>query len=244
MIRKSRSEHAWEALRSAILSGRLRPGSPLRFQELQAICGMSVSPVREALARLVAAGLVEGEHNRGYRVTCLTRTDLDDLVRMRIKLETWALERSIEYGDEHWEASVISAFHLLERRPRKQLDEPRLHDAEWEARHAAFHFALISACDSPILMQSCRDLFDRADRYRTFSLTGEVGSRDVLEEHRAIMDAAISRDADRAKSLLALHYESTAELVRSRLAREAEPQALIDSSRNNYLFIQDEPNNE
>mgnify|MGYP001176816788 CR=1 FL=1 len=57
-MNKSRSEQAWQALRSAILEGRFQPGSPLRFQELQEFCGMSVSPVREALARHIAARIL------------------------------------------------------------------------------------------------------------------------------------------------------------------------------------------
>jgi GntR family transcriptional regulator, carbon starvation induced regulator len=67
---------------------------------------MRVSPVCEALARLVATGLVEGEHNRGYRVTTLSLADLDDLVLTRILIEGWALEESIRVGDEHWGSSA------------------------------------------------------------------------------------------------------------------------------------------
>ncbi len=55
--------------------------------------------------------------------------DLNDLVEMRVKLEVWALERSIALGDEHWEARIIAAFHLLEGRPQKQGSMYLLHDA-------------------------------------------------------------------------------------------------------------------
>ena len=178
---------------------------------------MSVSPVREALARLVAAGLVEGEHNRGYRVTSLSLADLDDLVRTRILVEGWALERSIEHGDEHWEAKLMSTLHLLERLPRQQ-EDTRLHDERWEARHADFHEALLSACGSQILLEFCKALYDRADRYRRFSLSVETGKRDVGGEHRAIRDAALARDAVKARALLAAHYENTAAFVRRYLA--------------------------
>lgn len=178
---------------------------------------MSVSPVREALARLVAAGLVEGEHNRGYRVTSLSLGDLDDLVRTRILVEGWALERSIENGDEHWEAKLMSTLHLLERLPRQQ-EDARLHDERWEARHADFHEALLSACGSQILLEFCKALYDRADRYRRFSLSVETGKRDVDGEHRAIRDAALARDAVKARALLAAHYENTATFVRRYLA--------------------------
>lgn len=208
-----RSEQAWQALRSAILAGTLAPGEPLRFQQLQQMCGMSVSPVREALARLVAAGLVEGEHNRGYWVTSVTRPQLDDLVRTRIQFEGWALERSIALGDEDWEARSIADLHRLDRLPRKVADK-QLHNEEWEARHLRFHATLISACDSPLLLQFCDQLYVRSDRYRRLSLTVEFEPRDVQKEHRAILEAAIARNAILAKSLLADHYEATAAVLR------------------------------
>ena len=101
----SRSTQAWEIIRNAIVSGRLKPGTPLKTSELQELCGMSVSPVREALARLVATGLATAEHNLGYRVAPLSGPDLQDLVDTRIREESWALMRSIENGDEVWGGS-------------------------------------------------------------------------------------------------------------------------------------------
>ncbi|HWM81289.1 MAG TPA: FCD domain-containing protein [Pseudolabrys sp.] len=209
----SRSQQAWQTLRAAILTGALSPGEQLRFEQLQQMCGMSVSPVREALARLVAAGLVEGEHNRGYRVTLMTLAELDDLVQMRIQLEGWALERSITQGDENWEAEAIASLHRLERLPRKQGDEA-IHNEEWAGRHAHFHSALISAAGSPVLLNFCDQLYDRSDRYRRLSLTVETGQRDVSAEHRSILDAALARDVERARALLAHHYEATAAFLR------------------------------
>ncbi|MCW2309026.1 GntR family transcriptional regulator [Rhodobium gokarnense] len=216
----SRSETAWRILQSAIINGEFPPGAQLRFQELQEFCGMSVSPVREALTRLVAAGLVEVEHNRGYRVTKLVVSELDDLVRTRSRVEGWALEESIRLGDEHWEAALISSLHLLEHLPRRRENGANLHDERWEARHAEFHDNLVSACGSPILLEFCRTLYSRADRYRRFSLSMETGSRDVAAEHRAILDAALARDADKAKDLLAAHYEATASFIRDHLSEE------------------------
>jgi GntR family carbon starvation induced transcriptional regulator len=214
LMRQSRSEQAVDTLRAAILDGRFRPGAPLRFQEMQEMCGMSVSPVREALTRLVAAGLVEGEHNRGYRVTTLSLADLEDLVRARILVEGLALEESIRLGDEHWEASLISTLHVLDRLPRLRDADSKLHDERWEARHADFHAALLSACGSQILLDFCQALYDRANRYRRFSLSVETGPRDVGAEHRAIMDAALERNSKKARELLAVHYEATATFLR------------------------------
>ncbi|MDO9413858.1 MAG: FCD domain-containing protein [Pseudolabrys sp.] len=217
---KSRGDKAWQILREAIFTGRFAPGAPLRFQEMQTLCGMSVSPVREALTRLVAEGLVETEHNRGYRVTPLSRGDLEDLVRTRIRLEGWALERAIELGDERWEARIMSSLHVLSRLPRRRSADPRLMDEEWERRHNDFHTSLIAACDSPTTLQICRALSDRADRYRQISLAFETGPRDVDAEHAAIAEAALARDPAKARNALATHYEQTTRYLSTYLAAD------------------------
>lgn len=217
---RSRSEEAWQLLRDAIFTGRFAPGAPLRFAEMQALCGMSVSPVREALTRLVTEGLVETEHNRGYRVAPLSRRDLEDLVRTRIRIEGWALQRAIELGDERWEAQVMSSLHLLTRLPRRRAGEPRLMDPEWERRHNDFHRALIAACDSPATLNICRSLNERADRFRHISLAYETGPRDVDAEHEAIAKAALARDAAGAQEALAMHYEQMVTYIREHLAAE------------------------
>jgi len=217
---RSRSDEAWQVLRDAIFTGRFAPGAPLRFAEMQALCGMSVSPVREALTRLVTEGLVETEHNRGYRVAPLSRRDLEDLVRTRIRIEGWALQRSIEVGDERWEAQVMSSLHLLTRLPRRRAGEPRLMDPEWERRHNDFHRALIAACDSPATLQICRSLSERADRFRHISLAVETGPRDIDAEHEAIAKAALARDAIAAQAALATHYDQMVTYLRDHLAVE------------------------
>ncbi|UOM34512.1 GntR family transcriptional regulator [Acuticoccus sp. I52.16.1] len=214
----SRSEHAFQTLREAILGGRFEPGAPLKYSELQELCGVSVSPVREAMTRLVAAGLVEGEHNRGYRAASLSLAELDDLVRTRVEIESLALTRAIAFGDAHWEAAAVSGLHVIEVLPRRQADDPSLHNEEWEVHHIAFHRALIAACTSPLLLQFSHMLSDRADRYRRFSLTLEAPDRDVAAEHRAILDATLARDGAKACRLLAEHYRNTARYVREALA--------------------------
>lgn len=206
----SRSEQAWQIMRDAILSGRLGPGTALKTSDLQELCGMSVSPVREALARLVATGLVTAEHNRGYQVASLSADDLNDLVATRIREESWALQRSIELGDEMWEARIISSLHIIQRLPREKPTDPILYDRQWELRHADFHQALISECGSKVTLAFCDTLRDQNDHYRRLSLTVENGRRNAGEEHNDIAQAAISRDAKKAVDALAQHYNETA----------------------------------
>lgn len=209
----SRSIKAWEILRNAIVSGKLKPGAPLKTSELQDLCCMSISPVREALARLVATGLVTAEHNHGYRVAPLSASDLQDLVDTRIREESWALERSIENGDEIWEGRILSSLHILERLPRENPEDSSLYNEQWEARHAEFHNTLISECGSKLTLRFCDTLRDQNDRYRRLALSLEEGNRNAANEHREIAEAAMHRDARRATEALAYHYATTAKFV-------------------------------
>lgn len=201
---------AYAAIRQAIRTGAFKPGDRLRFADLQALCGMSVTPVREALARLTAEGFTVLDDHRGYSVASLSLEELRDVTATRQLCEGEALRLSVLKGDADWEARVISAHHLMARIPQAREDIPSAMREDWEARHAAFHAALISACGSPALLEICGKLFSRADRYRRLSVSLEGAARDVTGEHRRLMDRALARDADGAAEALREHYGRTA----------------------------------
>ncbi|WP_119256814.1 GntR family transcriptional regulator [Shinella zoogloeoides] len=201
---------AYEAIRQAIRSARFKPGDRLRFADLQALCGMSVTPVREALARLTAEGFTVLDDHRGYSVATLSLEELRDITAARQLCESEALRLAVEKGDADWEVRVIAAHHLLARIPQVREDIPSAIREDWEERHAAFHAALISACGSPILLEICEKLFSRADRYRRMSISVSGGARDVEGEHRRLMELALARDGKGAAAALREHYGRTA----------------------------------
>ena len=201
---------AYEAIRQAIRTGSVKPGDRLRFADLQALCGMSVTPVREALARLTAEGFTVLDDHRGYSVASLSLEELRDITAARQLCEGEALRLSVLKGDADWEARVVAAHHLMARIPQARDDIPSAMREDWEARHAAFHAALISACGSPILLEICGKLFSRADRYRRMSISLDGDVRDVPGEHRRLLEASLARDAEGAAEALREHYGRTA----------------------------------
>lgn len=206
---------AYEAIRQAIRSGRFKPGDRLRFVDLQALCEMSVTPVREALARLTAEGFTVLDDHRGYSVASLSLAELRDITAARQHCESEALRLSVTRGDADWEARVIAAHHLMVRIPQARDDIPSAIREDWETRHAAFHAALISACGSPILLEICGKLFSRADRYRRMSVSLLGATRDVESEHRRLLECALTRDAEGAAAALREHYGQTAASLES-----------------------------
>lgn len=83
---------------------------------------------------------------------------------------------------------------------------------EWAVAHAQFHAALVDGCGSPLLCDIRRSLYEAAELYRRWSDSGEL-DRDVAGEHRAIMEAALARNADRTVTLLVDHIRNTARIL-------------------------------
>jgi DNA-binding GntR family transcriptional regulator len=136
-----------------------------------------------------------------------------ELVRTRCWLEETALRESIRNGDKEWEEQVVLAYHRLSRAPRPSDEKSFNTYTEWEEFHHQYHLALISACNSNLLLGYCAQLHEQALRYR--NLTDVVAYREHHEhnEHKAIRDAVLDRDADRATGLLIAHFQVTGDIA-------------------------------
>ena len=208
----------YDRLRDDILSGALPPDDKLRTEALRERYGVGNSPLREALNRLSADGLVTREDQKGFRVATASRADLEELVKTRCWLEEIALRQAIQNGGDDWEEAVVLQYHRLSRVRRSSSDDAYVVNFEWETRHRAFHLALLSACGSRWLMQYCAQLNDQADRYRQLAIVVSYPKRNELTEHEAIMRAATSRDADEAVRLLLGHYDRTAGIIKNSIS--------------------------
>jgi DNA-binding GntR family transcriptional regulator len=197
----------FERLRHDILECRLRPGARLRFADLRLRYGVGTSPLREALMRLASDGLVVLEDHRGFHVAPVSKAKLLDITFMRKEMETKALVLGIQNADEQWEARVAAAYHALAR--RSPPDRDGMLDPEWESRHQAFHFALVSGCSSEWLLRFRAILYDQWDRYRRLSIKYARADRDIAREHRELMQAALDRDADAAAYLMNRHITTS-----------------------------------
>ncbi|HWL82117.1 MAG TPA: GntR family transcriptional regulator [Roseomonas sp.] len=206
-------------LREDILSGRLPPGQKLKLRDLAESYGAGASPMREALSKLAAEGLAERLEHRGFRVAAAAPAQLDGLIRSRVLVECAALRESIRRGDAAWEEALLLAEHRLNRAARS-LDPHRfVANPEWEACHLRFHQALLAACGAPPLLAFCDRLREEARRYRALSNTLAYPGRDVAAEHAAIARATLDRNAEKAATLLAQHYERTGAFVGADLGR-------------------------
>lgn len=209
----SLTQAAYEHLRADLLACRLRPGVRLKISELCQSLSVSLSAVREALSRLTSEGLVVAEPQRGFRVASISVEELRDLTGVRAGIEGMCLERAIAVGDVTWEARLVASFHRLSRTPEREPGDMERMNEAWSAAHAAYHEALVAACDSPWLLRLRGILYAQSERYRRLSVPLAEGARDLDREHREIMEAALAHDAALAKALMTEHIERTTRVL-------------------------------
>lgn len=223
----SRTQTVYENLRAALLACRLRPGQKIVIGDLCRTHDVSLGAIREALSRLTAEGLVIAAPQRGFRVAPVSEADLTQLTDARVEIEQSCLGRSIVAGDLAWEARLVASFHELSGTPERVAgDVDRLSDA-WVAVHARFHQALVEGCDNVWLLRLRTTLYAQSERYRRLSVPLARRDRGVADEHRAILDATLARDAERACALLDRHLRATTRILLQsgdvqRIARESE----------------------
>jgi len=206
-------------LRRDIIDAVLAPNARLKARELCVRYAAGLSPVREALNRLLSESLVRHSAQCGFTVASFSLSELDEIVRTRRWIDEIGLTNSIRDGDDAWEERVVMACHRLSRTPRYPggLDAPR--NPLWYTAHRAFHLSLIDACGSEWLKSFSMTLFDAIERYRAIARKPGNERATHQDEHRAIADAAVGRHAVLAVGLLMQHYDLTAHLVREKLRK-------------------------
>jgi DNA-binding GntR family transcriptional regulator len=196
------AEKAYEALHAAIITGQLRPGARLPIEELAEHLEMSPMPVREAVRRLDAIGLVDNIPHRGARVTELSVIDLAEVYEVRLALETRAIRRAAERFTDGRATLARQRLDALEA----LADDS---SAATSVTHAEFHFALYEAAGSAWLLRLIRPAWQTSERYclevpQVRRLAARAG------EHAEILAACVAGDPSRAAAALHDHLATTA----------------------------------
>jgi DNA-binding GntR family transcriptional regulator len=210
-----------DRLREAIVSGQLEAGSKINLERAKDNFDVSLSPLREALARLISDGLVDFEDNRGYRVAAVSLSNLEEITKLREEFEIYALRQAMTVGDVEWESDIMRSLHRLNRSVRDAARPETLE--QWEAHHRDFHLTLLSGCRMPLLIGFCRVLLNLNDRYRRTFLRATSGDRNVSVEHSEIAQGTVARDIDFACTRLYDHIHRTGTNLRRHLADKIAP---------------------
>jgi DNA-binding GntR family transcriptional regulator len=193
-----------DALREAIIHGRLAPGQALRQEQLAAHFKVSRIPLREALRGLESEGWIELLPNRGARVGRLSAAEVAEIYEIRATLECMALRLAFpNHTAETWKevASALRAARLEAQRAR------------YVQRNREFHFALYQPAQRPHLLQLIESLHNRGERYLRLKLERAVYKRGSDEEHQRIYRACRSGDIDSAAAILGAHLRETGSML-------------------------------
>lgn len=197
-------------IRDAIADGSLNEGEPVRQDEVARLFGVSKIPVREALKRLEAEGLVEFRRNKGAIVTPVSEPELAQIFEMRAIMESSLLRLSIPHMTEETFARAISYCDDF----AGETDVARWSQLNWR-----FHSTLYEDARRPVFLAHIRALNERIERYLRIQLSLSKGQETADREHRQLVDLCRDRKIEEASNFLYGHIINACQSLLSKLAK-------------------------
>jgi GntR family transcriptional regulator, rspAB operon transcriptional repressor len=217
-------ERVYRHLRQQILEDQLPPGTELSEVALSRELAVSRGPIREAIGRLAAEGLVTVRPRRGAEVRSLTPTELIDAYQVREALEVLAVRLAVPRITSSDLARLDELVEAMAEFARKD------QVTEFFAANVAFHELLCELSGNEKLREIHHRLEGEIRRFqaRTLALRGNLDSS--VSEHRAILAAVRLRDVDKACELTAAHIRVPAARLQESLAGALESRSLVGSA--------------
>jgi len=205
LVKTSRVEDAYERLKREILQNRMPPGFQAPEPEIALRLGMSRTPVREALIKLEAQGLVELIPRRGARVLPVSTEDMREIYEILTALEPEAAARIARSrpNEESLRALEHASQDMADALARDDLDD-------WAAADDRFHRQLLRMNGNKRLGAFVNTLFDQAHRVRMITLRLRTRPFASTDEHRQILGFILAGDAEKTRETFRVHRERAA----------------------------------
>ncbi|GIZ10742.1 GntR family transcriptional regulator [Pseudomonas sp. NCCP-436] len=195
-------------LRDAIVSGQFAEDEPIRQDDIARLFNVSKIPVREALKRLEAEGLVMFQRNRGAVVTRISEPELAQMFEVRVLLEVQAIRLAVPNMDE-------TTFASAERICEAFLGEEDV--GRWAELNWQLHACLYEPAKRPFLVGLIRSIHDKLERYLRMQMSLSEGKARADQEHREIIAACRAADAERAAELIETHINGVCQTLYAHL---------------------------
>ena len=219
------AEAVYSTLRHCNVLGDLAPGERLLSDGLATRLGVSRTPVREALRKLEAEGLVEPSPRLGLVVREISEQDLAEIFTIREALEAAAARLAAESASA---VEIADIRHLLvdmdAANGRGELQLFRELTAE-------FHLSVCRAAHNGRLLRMLQDLQDQVRHLKTSTLFIEGRAQEALQEHRDLLLALEVRDPERAEAASRAHRKRTLELRRTMLREQRRGTSQAEAAR-------------
>ncbi|MBB3139172.1 GntR family transcriptional regulator [Halomonas organivorans] len=203
----SLAQEAYRILQRMIVHGELAPGARIVEPALCEQLGISRTPLREALRMLASEGLIATRRNRNAVVTRIDPTELEHLFEVEAGIESLA----VGLAAERMTNTELKQLESLQERLERLLAKGD-RDAYF-ALNQRIHALLVAGAKNPVLEETHRRLLGRLERARYLALDRLGRWKESTDEHRAILEALKTRDAERARRLLSDHVRHTGESI-------------------------------
>lgn len=201
----SAQEEAYQYLLNAIRMGELQPGQRIVAEEFAEALDMSRMPIREALRRLSAEGLVAMRANRGAVVKKLSKDEVLEIFEMRAVLEALAAAQAVKKANA---ADIRELEFLLSR-----LESVKTDMSLWITAHREFHEKICAISQSPRLLAQISSLHALIEPLMRVWIEKAPESKNVNSVHEEILRVMKSGDADAMEKLIKKHSKVTADVI-------------------------------
>lgn len=210
-------ERIFALLREDIVEGKLPAGSKISEPELARAYGISRGPLREAIGRLEACGLVVRKANVGARVVTLSSDQLLEIFHVREALEGMAARLAAQ----HMTDAEIAELRRLLVEHQAQIAGDADHAYFQREGDLDFHYRIVQGShNSRMIELLCNDLYHLVRLYRyQFGMRSKRGPR-AFTEHEYIVDAIERRDPEMAEMMMRAHIRASRENVERQLAEQ------------------------
>lgn len=197
-----------EELRQAISSGHLRGGQRLIESELTEAYQVSRGPVREAMRRLAAEGLIEMQFNRGARVRQLSRSEVYALFQVREMLEGLSARLAAENADRQDDRTRLTELAAAMNQAAEADDV-----VSYIALNNDFHNLLVQMSGNPHLPEMLAHLHTQAMRYQFRRVADPQSTRMSNREHQRVITAILDNDPDYAERAMRQHIQRSRDMA-------------------------------
>lgn len=201
----------FHTLRKAILTGQLKPGERLMEIQLAKELGVSRTPLREAIHKLELEGLVTQIPRRGAQVAQISAKGLKDVLEVRRALDTFCAELSCQRISDEGKENLKKACMDFEK-ATKSGDATTIANAD-----VAFHDIIINSTGNDRLISTINNLAEQIYRYRFEYIKDKSQHKRLIEEHRALVDAIMSGNADKARAAARVHIDNQEQSILSQI---------------------------
>ena len=198
------NDEVYERLRRWITSGTLTPGTQISIRALADVFEVSTMPVREALRRLEADGLVLF-HRRSVTVTLLSADQVGQVFQIRLRLEQLAAEWAIQQVTD---VDIADLEEILAKMNRPSIDVE-----EWRQLNQDFHLRFYDCARSPHLLELIRNVWDKVEPYMTIYSSSVNDFREAHRQHEQILHWIKSRNLSALLIETSEHLTYTARTV-------------------------------